>query len=60
MAERNADGTLKQTMSLEDDGWLREGGEAYRLALPKKEAELGRWLTDEEKEELKRSLTTSE
>ena len=56
MAKRNADGTLKITARLPDDDWLREGGEAYRSALPKKEAELGRWLTDEEKAELRSSL----
>lgn len=58
--ERKTDGTLRQSTSLGEDGWLREDGPEVRLAVMEKADELGRPLTDEEKEEVARSVTTGE
>ena len=60
MVERKADGGLRQTMALDDSDWLREGGPEVRAAVIARQTELGRALTEEEKEEVASSLTTSE
>jgi hypothetical protein len=59
VVERNVDGTLKVIYQMPDnDGWLREGGEEFRTKVMEEQERLNRFLTDEEKEEIRRSLTT--
>lgn len=59
MVKRNADGSLKIVAQMpDDDGWLREGGEEFRTKVMDEQVRLDRFLTDEEKEEIRRSLTT--
>ena len=58
MVERNADGSLKVVTQMPEDDWLREGSEEFRTKIMDEQERLGRFLTDEEKEEIRRSLTT--
>ncbi len=58
MVERNADGSLKVVAQLPNDNWLREDGQVIRSKMIFEVERLGRLLTDEEKAEIRRSLTT--
>ncbi len=59
MVKRNADGSLKVTAQMPSgDGWLREGGEDFRSKVIQEQARLKRKLTDDEKDEIRRSQST--
>ena len=58
MVERNADGSLKVVTQMPEDDWLRQGGEEFRTKVIEEQERLNRFLTDDEKEEIRRSLAT--
>lgn len=58
MVERNADGSLKVVTQMPDDNWLRRDSEEFREKVMDEQDRLDRFLTDEEKEEIRRSLAT--
>jgi len=58
MVKRNTDGTLKVTLDMRDD-WLHEGTDEFRHARNELMERVGRALTPEELDELRRSTGSS-
>lgn len=59
MVKRNEDGSLKVVAQMPGaDGWLREGGQKFRDKVLAEQWRLKRRLTDDEKDEISRSLDT--